>query len=356
MAVKPKMRKLEIQLTPRCNIDCIYCGNPKERKKLNETLDLPTIRRCLEELQPKQVSFTGGEVCMAWDTLLKAMDIARELGVEIHLSTNLTLLDKKKIDILCEKGMTSIHTSFNDLTPEMSFKVRRTTKEQRENLIRNIEYLSNKKSVFVAAETILIPDTYKNIGKIHKFLVKLGIDEHQIQTLVPVGTADWNLMLGPEELCGAIESACASKQPGVVMNFLCLYLTRCTKYAERIYKFAEINDEIQFGKCKEGLDLAYIRSNGDMYPCFILSVENAPNIFKKSPKEIWEKDPLFTSIRDMNERPQKCKSCEYWKKNYPTDKIVCRNECWTLALMETKSLRNQAFKVYEDKMKNKKIK
>ena len=296
-------------------------------------------------MQPKQVSFTGGEVCIAWDTLLKAMDIARDLGVEIHLSTNLTLLNKEKLDILCEKGMTSIHTSFNDLTPEMSRKVRGSSKEQRENLIKNIEYLSKKKSVYVAAETILIPETYKHIGEIHKFLCKLGVDEHQVQTLIPTGSADWKMMLTPEELCGAIESACLSKQPGTIMSFLCCYLTRCSKYAERIYKFAELDDEIIFGKCKEGLDLAYIRSNGDMYPCFILSVKNPPNIFKKSAKEIWEKDPLFTSVRDMNERPQKCKSCEYWKKNYPTDKIVCRNECWTLALMETGSLRKQAYEV-----------
>lgn len=351
--IKPKLRKLELQITPNCNICCIYCGNPPERKKLKETLGLFTIKQCLEELQPKQVSFTGGEVCIAWDTLLKAMDIARELGVEIHLSTNLTLLDKKKIDILCEKGMTSIHTSFNDLTPEMSFKVRRATKEQRDRLIDNIKYISNKKSVYVAAETILIPDTYKHIGEIHKFLVKLGVDEHQIQTLVPTGNADWKMMLTPEEICGAIENACHSKQPGVIMNFLCLYLTRCTEYTSRIYKFAEIDDEIQFGKCKEGLDLAYIRSNGDMYPCFILSVNNPPNIFRKSPKEIWEKDPLFTSVRDMDERPQKCKSCAHWKKNYPTDKVICRNECWALALMETGSLRDCAYDVLVSKIKHK---
>ncbi|MFA6255529.1 MAG: radical SAM protein [Patescibacteria group bacterium] len=351
MDTKPKLRKLEIQLTPRCNINCIYCGNPPERKKLNENLDISAVERCLEELQPRQVSFTGGEVCLAWDTLLEGMDIARGLGIEIHLSTNLTLLNKEKIDILCDKGLTSLHTSFNDLTADMSFKVRGASEKQRENLIKNIEYLSNQKSIYTIAETVLIPETYKQIGEIHKFLATLGIDEHQVQTLIPSGTADWGIMLSPDELCEAVESACSSKQPGVIMNFLCLYLTRCSPYADRIYKSAKTDSEIQFGKCREGLDLAYIRSNGDMYPCFILSLKDAPNIFKKSPKEIWEKDHLFTLVRDLEERPSKCKSCVHWKKNYPTDKIICRNECWALSLMETGSLRNLAYEVYLSKFK-----
>jgi radical SAM protein with 4Fe4S-binding SPASM domain len=62
--------------------------------------------------------------------------------------------------------------------------------------------------------------------------------------------------------------------------------------------------------CLAGSGVCFISHCGNIQPCGYLP-ETAGNVLNKSFKEIWNKSPLFQSLRDVNKLKGKCGHCEY---------------------------------------------
>ncbi|MDD4255430.1 MAG: GTP 3',8-cyclase MoaA [Methanofollis sp.] len=105
---------LRISLTPRCNLDCIYCHAEGEVKP-REELSLEEIREILRvgaKIGIKSVKFTGGEPLLRKDIL----DIVRAVprGIESSMTTNGTLLPGLAHD-LKEAGLARVNVSLDTL-------------------------------------------------------------------------------------------------------------------------------------------------------------------------------------------------------------------------------------------------
>ena len=105
---------LRISLTPRCNLDCIYCHAEGEVKP-REELSLEEVREILkvaEKIGVRSVKFTGGEPLLRKDIL----DIVRAVpdGIESSMTTNGTLLPGLARD-LKEAGLARVNVSLDTL-------------------------------------------------------------------------------------------------------------------------------------------------------------------------------------------------------------------------------------------------
>jgi MoaA/NifB/PqqE/SkfB family radical SAM enzyme len=338
---------LEIQLTSDCNLSCIYCGNsPKLRSSSTSWLPLEIIKKAILTLKPKKVLFTGGEVTLAWERLLEALEFTKKLGLETILSSNLTLIDQQDIDLLIDKyNVHTFHTSFNDLDLTMTDIIRGGDLKDREKLMNNIEYITKERKKNLKVETMLLKETIQHLPNIHTFLHNLGVRHHKIEFLIPTGYANWDMMLPFTDLVDAILKTYETKKKGCILELTCCYLTPCNKEASKLYAIDD--PEFIFHKCVDGKESAYLLANGDFLPCFIFPNHLIDaNIYQHDLLDIWNNNEVFRIARSNNN--EECKSCEFFYKH--NAKTNCNNGCWAFLYMEKQSLKDNCSQYIKEKL------
>jgi radical SAM protein with 4Fe4S-binding SPASM domain len=98
----------KIKLTWRCNLRCTFCG--LWRKPAPPSLDRATVIDLLGSLARaglRKVHFSGGEVCL-YEDLEAVVAAARDLDLQVNITTNGTLLNKNIAKMLTEAR---VHTT-----------------------------------------------------------------------------------------------------------------------------------------------------------------------------------------------------------------------------------------------------
>ncbi len=102
---EPLLYDLQIELTERCNNNCIHCciNRPAEdRTALKSELDTKEIQAFLTEaasLGCMEITFTGGEPLLR-DDFDQLYVFARKLGIKVRLLTNATLITPQRAKLL----------------------------------------------------------------------------------------------------------------------------------------------------------------------------------------------------------------------------------------------------------------
>lgn len=102
---KPLLNRLDIELTERCNLNCIHCyiNQPANDQVLiareMTTQQVKNILTEAAELGFIAVRFTGGEPLLRWD-FSELYLYARRLGLRVILFSNITLLTPELADLL----------------------------------------------------------------------------------------------------------------------------------------------------------------------------------------------------------------------------------------------------------------
>lgn len=325
--MKPKL--LEVQLTGSCNLKCLYCGNSEEYIH-NSNASKDTILKAISELQPEKILFTGGEVYLNWKLLIEILDCL-ELGkYQYILSSNLTLINEKEIDILINKyGFKTFHTSFNDLNDEMTYKIRGGTPEDRRKLINNIKHICSRKMA-IKVETMLIPDTIEYLKEINALLFSLGVIEHKLECLICVGQASKDLLIESQTILDKVLELYLNKNNQSVLILTCFPMSPCIMDHKLFY----INKpDFIFNKCIDGIETCYLLANGTLLPCFLFPDKNITST-ETSYLDQWENGKDFVGIRENN---KKCTICDFFQNNTDASRKICNNGCSVLNYIKTNS-------------------
>jgi MoaA/NifB/PqqE/SkfB family radical SAM enzyme len=101
----PTPLSLQVALTSRCNLKCVFCSNP--RRATHEDIEYDVLTWALEtmrELGMKTVEWTGGGDPTLYDGINKLIEYAASIGLEQGLITNgVQLVEKvsqESLDIL----------------------------------------------------------------------------------------------------------------------------------------------------------------------------------------------------------------------------------------------------------------
>lgn len=163
---EPVLRKLDLELTERCNNNCIHCciSLPvDEPKALKRELSAGEIKKILREaaaLGCLRVRFTGGEPLLRGD-FEEIYVFARRLGLRVLIFTNATLITPRTADLLSRiPPLEKIEVTLYGMRRENYEAISRTPGSY-EAAWRGISLLLEKKIPFIVKGTLLFSDRDK---------------------------------------------------------------------------------------------------------------------------------------------------------------------------------------------------
>jgi pyrroloquinoline quinone biosynthesis protein E len=113
---------LLLEVTYRCPLHCVYCYNPLDFARVQDTMttaDWIRVLREARELGSVQLGLSGGEPLLR-DDLEEITAEAHRLGYYINLITSGVGLTEQRIAALKRAGLDHIQVSFQDSTREMN--------------------------------------------------------------------------------------------------------------------------------------------------------------------------------------------------------------------------------------------
>jgi len=157
---RPLLGHLDMELTERCNNNCIHCcinlppGDMTAKKKELSTEEVKAILADAAALGALSVRLTGGEPLLRED-FEEIYVFARRLGLKVLLFTNATLLTPNLVDLFCRiPPLVEIEISLYGMKRESYVAVTRTPGSF-EAAMRGINLLLKKKVPFVVKGALL---------------------------------------------------------------------------------------------------------------------------------------------------------------------------------------------------------
>ena len=161
--VSPILGQLDIELTERCNNDCIHCciNLPMaDSAALEKELDTAEVERILEEaasLGALEVRFTGGEPLLRPD-FEELYLFARRLGLKVLLFTNGRLITPRLADLFARiPPLVPIEITVYGMSPD-SYEAVCRVEGSFIQFRRGMELLSDRKVPFVVKSALLPPN------------------------------------------------------------------------------------------------------------------------------------------------------------------------------------------------------
>ncbi len=304
---KPQLRRLFLELTLRCNENCLHCGSrcgdvaseemPAER--YYELLD--KISRDFSRRLP-MLCITGGEPLLRKE-FPEIMAYAKGLGFRWGMTSNATLIDEEKIKMLKDTGMGTISVSIDGL--------RQTHDEFRrspggfDKAVRGIKLLMKGGFSHVQVTTVVTKKSLPQLPELFELMKELDVDSWRVIGIEPIGRAlelrDWWLTM--DEQRQMLDFIRAKRREGWPVMY------GCSHYLGLEYE-REVRD--WYFLCNAGVYTASIMANGNITAC--LDIERRPetiqgNILRDDFTKVWNerfeiyRTPLWT-------KNDKCRDCK----------------------------------------------
>ncbi len=185
---KPVITCLEIELTERCDNNCIHCyiNKPeKDKNALGGELSTQKLKRIISEavsLGALIVKFTGGEALLRAD--FKELYLyARKLGLKVILYTNGNLISQDLIELFKKTPpLMPIHVSIYGISRKCHEAITRKKGSYRKAM-RGIRMLLRAKIPFIV-RTLKLPQNRIEFSKLCRWIKSLPYSEPSI----PEGT------------------------------------------------------------------------------------------------------------------------------------------------------------------------
>lgn len=303
----PRLRDLFLELTLRCNENCLHCGSScgdVHSEELTPAQYKTFLTQFKEDFGTKghMLCITGGEPLLRKD-FFEIMSDANALGLNWGMTSNATLIDDSIARDLLKCGMKTISVSIDGL--EETHDAFRRTPGGFKMAMNGIESLLKVEGFQSIQVTTVV--THQNIGqldKLYSIFDKMDIDSWRVINIEPIGRAQQHpeLLLTPDDYITLFEFIRNKRIMGEPVSY------GCSHYLGMEYE-REVRD--WYFLCMAGLYIASIMANGDITAC--LDIERRPefiqgNILRDRFKDVW--DNKFTEFRrNLHEENEKCKAC-----------------------------------------------
>ncbi len=308
LMAKPKLRHLFLELTMRCNENCIHCGSHCGEVQSNE-LSVEVYKKFLDKIKQDfgtkelMLCITGGEPLLRRE-FPEIMGYAHSLGFRWGMTSNATLITDDVAAMLSDCGMGTISVSIDGLR-ETHDRFRRT-KGGYDLAMKGLDALIRRGGFrHIQVTTVVHKWNIDELDELYDIMCGIDIDSWRVINLEPIGRAKQHpeLLLDPEDYRRMFDFIRSKRALGMPVQY------GCTHFLGLDYE-REVRD--WYFLCNAGVYTASVMANGDIGAC--LDIERRPetiqgNILTDDFTEVWEKRfKLFRkSLADTND---KCKVCD----------------------------------------------
>lgn len=161
-------------MTYRCNLRCLYCGLWKRKSNEVATSDFPRILQQVRKIGVGYIGISGGEPLLRKD-VEDFSSQARAIGIMTGLSTNGTLIDKRRAKNLCN-NFDNIKVSLDGF--EETHDKLRNKKHVFRKAIKGLENLLavNDREAKIGVQLTLTDLNYAEIESFIAMVKQLGAD------------------------------------------------------------------------------------------------------------------------------------------------------------------------------------
>ena len=294
---------VQFELTERCNNRCFFCYN-EIGTTTGEELSFEEVIRILDEMSDAgvfKINFNGGEP-LARDDIFDICSYAHNLGIQLHMNTNATLITNgvaKRISEYMPSVCTSLLSSDPERHDAMSGRVGAF-----DEAIRGIGYL-RRHGVGVEVNVCTSMDNYKELYSIAEVAASHGCYAICATRYILTDTSQTHLVMTEEatvELIGILERI-EREIDGIEDVSLPGPVPLCEVSEKWRDKLKALNVP-----CQYGYGLCRVSATGIVTPCTISSHELA-NLKKISFKRAWNV-PGWKRYIEMKHITEHCNSCE----------------------------------------------
>lgn len=235
------LTSVEMTVSNLCNMRCEHCA-VGDTLVMNEPAQIP-LRLMLTRLEEVEhletISITGGEPTFSDRTvneyMLPLLQWARKRGVRSQINSNVTLPYNRYEKLA--PYLDVMHISFNYTTAEDFHKIGfakaghpvsyDAAARLYDRMIDNARRLSQE-GVLVSAESMINYRTHEKIDDIHRLIIEMGCQRHEVHPMYPSSFARDLPMITREQMRAAIEKLLDARDPSVWMLFGTLPFYGCS--------------------------------------------------------------------------------------------------------------------------------
>lgn len=305
------LTSVELTVTNLCNMRCEHCAvGDSLTMKEGARLPLDRILKRLDEVEHLEtISITGGEPALyeetVRETILPILKYARARGVRSQLNSNATL-DYSRYELIAPY-LDVLHISFN-YTDAADFHrvgfVRsgrpvplETAGKLYERMVENTVKLSQA-GLFVSAETMINFRTHEKLSDIHRLIVEMGCNRHEVHPMYPSSFASNLPLLTLEQLRKAVGGLLDERNKELWMLFGTLPFFACSDAEADLALVRRLREEPNVtvrndpdGRNRLNVNMftgaVYVTDFANEPPLGSMITEKLDDIFAK-----WEKHPL----------------------------------------------------------------
>lgn len=290
------MHILELEITTKCNLNCLHCYN---RENKNIDMDYEDIIKYINFANENHVhtfTLTGGEACLH----PKFNEICEYLKENRHKLENIRKITLQtngyiqNMDLEQLQGFDYIHLSFDvDENGARNISSKKTIE-----LAKRLQELNIKPYLFTTVHK-------KNLDYIDEIVKIANENEIPIAFNFCIDTGkDKEFLLSKEEKIFAIQKLLEYEKQGKINKLRNPYVNA--------YKKMCLDDEERFrikGGCTAGVASCSILANGDVIPCPFVRIK-AGNIHEEPLEKIWLESELLKELRNRKNY-EVCGNCKY---------------------------------------------
>lgn len=271
----------KIKLLWNCNLSCKFCERPPVKKIMPAEVVKQTLVDLLRYGLIK-VHFSGGEIFLHPE-ISKILKESVDLGLQVNLTTNGTLLTKEMAKFLTKIKIHSVSISLDSSIPRLHDKIR-GKKGAYKATIKGIEYLLKyrKKHPKIRINTVLFRENVENMEGIHSLLASM--DKKIIWKIIPVDSSDKNFHIDRTQAEKIALKACE-------WNLLQELPTNLKKSSYKaLSKGLHARGYYKTHPCYMPWLHTFIDPLGFVYPCCMIRghISSLGNVFNQSVQDIME--------------------------------------------------------------------
>lgn len=301
------LRMVAWELTRNCNLNCLHCRARSDSGPHGNELDLPACKRIIDEIlafSSPTVILTGGEPLLRPD-IFEIIEYGRTKGLRMVMAINGTLLTPAKARRLKDAGIIRISMSL-DGKDALSHDGFRQVEGSFQSVMAAAAMLREVDLPFQINTTVTRMNL-SDLDEIRHLVRQIGAVAWHVFLLVPVGRGEG---LRGEELNAVMYEDVLQWLYSVEKEGSLEIKVTCAPHYYRIVK--QKGETPKSAGCLAGKSFLFISNLGIAQPCGYLEV-SAGDVRRDGVEEVWEKSPVFRTIRDLKAYRGKCGGCSFLK-------------------------------------------